>query len=140
MRVVVRLLGRTAFFSEREVGMKASQIVFAGLGASLLPVALAGLVLPLLPGTPLLILSAFCFARASPQLEAWLVNHRRLGPPIQEWRIHGAIPWSTKMVATAAIGSSFAWMLASNAPLAGKIIAALVMLAATGFIWSRPDA
>lgn len=120
--------------------MKASRTAFACLGMALLPIAIAGIALPLLPGTPILIVSAFCFAKASPKLEAWLVDHPRLGPPIQAWRTSGAIPWAAKMAASGAMAVSFVWMLASGAPLAGKIAAGFVMLGAAGFIWSRPDA
>lgn len=120
--------------------MRPSQVALAGTGLLLLPVAIAGIALPLLPGTPFLIVAAFCFAKASPKLEAWLVDHPRFGPPIEAWRTRGAIPWSAKMAATGAMGFSFVWMLASTALLAGKLVAGLVMLAAAGFIWSRPDA
>lgn len=120
--------------------MTASQTLFACLGMLLLPIAIAGIALPLLPGTPVLILAAFCFAKASPDLEAWLVDHPRLGPPVQAWRERGAIAWSAKMTASGAMAISFIWVLASDAPLAGKVIAGVMMLAAAGFIWSRPDA
>lgn len=120
--------------------MTASQTFFACIGLLLLPVAIAGIALPLLPGTPILIAAGFCLARASPELEAWLVDHPRLGPPVQAWRESGAIAWPAKMAASGAMGISFVWMLASGAPLAGKIAAGLVMLGAAGFIWSRPDA
>ncbi|TGY90151.1 DUF454 domain-containing protein [Marinicauda algicola] len=120
--------------------MNTSQTFFACIGILLLPVAIAGIALPLLPGTPVLILAAFCMARASPDLEAWLLEHPRFGPPIRAWRARGAIAWGAKMAATGAMGISFVWMLASGAPLAGKLVAAGAMLAAAGFIWSRPDA
>ncbi|TGY92251.1 DUF454 domain-containing protein [Marinicauda pacifica] len=125
---------------EKEIVMTPLQIMLACIGMVLLPVAIAGIALPLLPGTPILIVAAFCFAKASPRLETWLVDHPRLGPPIQAWRTHGAIAWSAKMVASGAMSVSFVWMLASAAPLAGKLSAGLVMLVAAGFIWSRPDA
>lgn len=120
--------------------MNPSQTVFACMGILLLPVAIAGIALPLLPGTPVLILAGFCFARASPNLEAWLLDHPRLGPPLRAWRARGAIAWGAKMAASGAMGVSFVWMLASGAPLAGKIVAGTVMLGAAGFIWTRPDA
>ena len=55
-----------------------------GLGA-------IGAVLPLLPTVPFVILAAFCFARSSPRLEAWLVGHPVFGPHIAAWRDYGAI-------------------------------------------------
>src|SRR5690606_8396288 len=48
--------------------------------------ALAGVVLPLLPATPFLLLAAFAFTRSSPRLHAWLLGHRHFGPLIEDWR------------------------------------------------------
>ncbi|WP_246814164.1 YbaN family protein [Ferrimonas balearica] len=40
----------------------------------------AGVVVPLLPTVPFLLLAAFCFSRSSPRLQRWLFEHRVLGP------------------------------------------------------------
>ena len=63
------------------------------LYAGLLAVALGtvGIVLPLLPTVPFMILAAFCFARSSPALEARLLNHPKFGPHLVAWREKGAI-------------------------------------------------
>lgn len=47
---------------------------------------LAGLVLPLLPTTPFLLLAAWCFARSSQRFHDRLLSHRWLGPYIRNWR------------------------------------------------------
>jgi uncharacterized protein len=46
----------------------------------------AGIVLPLLPTTPFLLLAAFCYARSSERCHRWLLTHRYLGPYIANWR------------------------------------------------------
>jgi len=46
----------------------------------------AGLFLPLLPTTPLLLLAAFLFARSSERWHRWLLTHKRLGPYIHAFR------------------------------------------------------
>ena len=71
-----------------------------GLGA-------VGIVLPLLPTTPFLLLAAFCFARSSERLHDWLINHPTFGPPILDWRDRGAIGRKAKILATASVGAAF---------------------------------
>lgn len=98
-----------------------------------------GIVVPLLPTVPLVILAAFCFARSSPRLEAWLVNHPHFGGHIMAWRARGAISRKGKVAATIAFAVSillalifapWPWMLA---PVAAALI--------TGsWIWTRPEA
>ena len=47
--------------------------------------AVAGIVLPMLPATPFLLLAAFCYARSSQRFHSWLINHRWFGPYIQSY-------------------------------------------------------
>lgn len=61
-------------------------------GALCLLLALIGVVLPLLPTTPFVILAAACFARSSPRLHAWLLHHRLFGPVLQNWETKRCIP------------------------------------------------
>ena len=60
-----------------------------------------GILLPLLPTTPFLLLAAGCFVRSSPKLYAWLLNHRWFGDYIRHYREHRAIPLRAKVVVLA---------------------------------------
>ncbi len=62
--------------------------------------------MPLLPTVPFMLLAAFCFARSSPQLEAWLVDHPRFGPHIHAWNTRGAISRRGKYAALATFAAS----------------------------------
>lgn len=72
----------------------------------------AGVLLPLLPTVPFVILAAFCFARGSPRLERWLVEHPRFGPHISAWRTRGAISRTGKQAALLCFAASAALGLA----------------------------
>lgn len=65
---------------------------------------IAGIVLPLVPTTPFLLVAAYAFARSSPTLHEWLVTHPRCGPLITDWRTHGAIGRRTKVLAVMVMG------------------------------------
>ena len=65
-----------------------------------------GVLVPVMPTTPFLLLAAACFARASPSLYRRLIASPRFGPLIVEWRHHRSIPWRTKLVAMALMAIS----------------------------------
>jgi len=114
------------------------RIVWIIAGGLSLGVGVAGIVLPLVPTTPLLLLTAFCFARSSPRLEMWLVEHPRLGPPIRDWRAEGAISTRAKMLALIAIGATFTVSLVLRLPAHVLLIQAVTLGAVTLFILTRP--
>jgi len=111
-------------------------IIAGGLALAL---GLAGIVLPLLPTTPFLLLAAFCFARSSPRLEMWLVEHPRLGPPIRDWRAEGAISPRAKGMALLAIAATFGLSLLMQLPARVLWIQAATLGAVTLFLLTRPN-
>jgi uncharacterized protein len=83
-------------------------------GALALATGIVGIVLPLLPTTPFVLLAALCFSRGSARLERWLLDHPRFGPLVRNWRAHHAIPLRAKQTAWVmmALGSAWAgWLL-----------------------------
>jgi len=100
-----------------------------------------GVILPLLPTTPFLLLAALCFSRSSPRFERWLSHHRVFGPMLDQWRRYGAIPLKAKWLATVMICASMALAWTAMAiPLWAKGLSQLMLLAVLGFIWTRPAA
>jgi uncharacterized protein len=56
-----------------------------------LGLGLLGIVLPLLPTTPFVLLAAACYMRGSESLYNWLMNQRLLGPYIAKYRAGGGV-------------------------------------------------
>lgn len=73
------------------------------LGVLSMGLGVAGIFLPLLPTTPLLLLSAWCFVRSSERLYKWLINHPYLGEYIRNFREYKAIPLRVKVISVALI-------------------------------------
>jgi len=87
-----------------------------GLGWLFVGLGMAGVVLPVLPTTPFILLAAACFARSSERFYAWLLDSRVFGPLIRDWREHHAIPRRARWIGIGAIvvflGSSVAFFVA----------------------------
>lgn len=85
------------------------RFLFLCAGVVSLTCGIVGIITPILPTTPFVLLSAFCFARGSTRFHAWLTTHRVFGPMIDRYRTFG-VPPKTKAVAigcaTVSIGVS----------------------------------
>jgi uncharacterized membrane protein YbaN (DUF454 family) len=67
-----------------------------------------GVVLPLLPTTPFILLAAWCFARSSPRFHHWLLYRSWFGGYLRHWQKHRAMPPGAKPRAIAVILITFA--------------------------------
>lgn len=93
-----------------------------------------GMVLPVLPTTPFLIVAAACFARSSTHFYDWLIGNRIFGPLIKTWRQTRSIPRRSKVLAiviivavggfSVAYGVSHPWL---------KVLVSLALLIPIGF-------
>lgn len=114
-------------------GSRAVRAFFLVLGTLFVGLGIAGVVLPVLPTTPFLLVAAACYARGSARFYSWLLNHRVFGPTIVEWRRHRSIPWRTKLVAIAMMATTLGISIAFFVPdawLKAALAALGVLLAA----------
>lgn len=118
---------------------KTQRVVFRSLGLLLTAVGAAGVFLPLLPGVPFLILAAACFARSSPRLEAWLLDHPLLGPGVRKWRERGAISLKSKVIALSMMALSGVIVAQTAAPGWAKILTFGLMTIGALFVATRPN-
>jgi len=88
---------------------------------------IAGIVLPLLPTTPFILLASACFLRGSPIFHRWLHEHKTFGPILENWHKHRAVTRKVKQRGALFIVLSFTVSILV-APFIWVKIALLVML------------
>ncbi|HIP50607.1 MAG TPA: DUF454 domain-containing protein [Campylobacterales bacterium] len=113
--------------------------IYLLLGFLMLGSAILGVILPLLPTVPFLLLAAFFFAKSSQRLHTWLLNHKIFGTMIDDWNSRGAINKKAKYMSTLSvllvIGVSLVLALKPLILFIQIGLLSLVML----FIWTRPN-
>ncbi|WP_439520482.1 YbaN family protein [Hydrogenophaga sp.] len=106
------------------------RVLLWAAGSVSLALGLIGVVVPGLPTTPFILLAAACYAKASPRLHGWLVNHRWMGPMIRDWETHRSLTRRTKTVAQVSmvlmVGLS-AWGFRNQPVVLGVLLLAAVI-------------
>jgi hypothetical protein len=88
------------------------RVLYFAAGCLAVAIGALGVILPVLPTTPFLLLAAFCFARSSRRAHEWLLNNRVFGRflrdylegnPVSAWVRAGALVfmWATIAVSVA---------------------------------------
>jgi len=119
--------------------MNAIRFFWFAFGFCCAGLVIVWIALPLLPTAPFLLLAAFAFARSSPRLNRWLLDHRRFGPMIGNWRQHGAISRGAKILAVCAMVATLGltWLGGFGATI--LLLQTLVLSCVAAFILSRPE-
>lgn len=108
-------------------------------GCALTGIGIVGVILPVMPGTVFLILAAACFARGSPRLERWLLNHPQLGPTVVAWRRDRAIPVKAKIAAFAGMTFSVVLVFVTGAPPIAIWSTLALVAAGAAYVGTRPS-
>ena len=108
-------------------------------GLVFLAVGAVGVILPLLPTTPFLLLAAYCFTHSSPSMHRWLHNHPTFGPLINNWNQYGSIDRRSKHVAIIVILLAPVVTVMIGVPWWALVSQLLVLVAAATFVLTRPD-
>jgi uncharacterized membrane protein YbaN (DUF454 family) len=118
---------------------KALRALFLVLGWFCLAVGVAGLFLPVMPGTVFILLAAFFFARSSQRVHDWIIRHPRLGPLVEDYQAGRGIPRPAKVLAVATIIASFSLSMAVFVKsLGGRAAMSATAVAIIWYIVSRP--
>lgn len=114
-------------------------MLYTVLGCFFVGLGILGIPLPILPTTPFLLLAAGCFAKSSPRLHKWLLNHPIFGKMIQDWQEKRCIAKKTKLSAlliSAGFGGYSIFFVIPN--LIGQIVCALLLAYGLYFVARIP--
>ena len=75
-------------------------------GTLFLAIGIVGIFVPVLPTTPFLLLTAFCYMRGSKRLYVWLITHKIFGAYIYSYLTYKAVSRKTKIIAI-----TFLWVM-----------------------------
>ena len=120
--------------------MTLRSLLWRALALLSLVLGFLGILLPVLPTVPFLLLAAWAASKGWPALERWMLNHSQFGPHIRNWRERGAVPRRAKWLASLMMAASSLMLALSPLPLAARIGAPAVMLVVAIWLWRRPEA
>ena len=117
------------------------RLIYLGIGWLSLGMAVAGIILPILPTTPMLLVAVWAFGKSSPELAERIRNHRVCGPPVRDWQDHGVISLKAKLLAISIMSAMVGWLwVYGNLPSWLTLLIIAVMVGAGVFVGSRPGA
>lgn len=119
-------MGAMAIFAWRALA-----VICLGLG-------LIGLVLPVVPQVPFLLLGAAAAAKGWPWLDARLVAHPTFGPLILAWRERRAIPLRAKVFCVLGLAVSAVALFAIPVSATIRIVWLAVAAVVAAWVASRP--
>ena len=127
--------------SERDgvpgVGRLMGRVILITVGCIALVLGLLGIMLPLLPTTPLILLAAACFVGSWPAMHRRLARSRLFGPMVDPGPGGRYIPRRTKAVAITplvlSLGASLVWVV--EAPWVRITLAAVGVVVAGYLLW-----
>ncbi len=110
-----------------------TKIVLIIAGSISLALGLLGIILPLLPTTPLLLLAAACYVRSSSRLYEWLITNKYFGSYIENYRLGKGIPLKAKVIGVSVLWLSMGYTILNVVPF--FIVKLLLFCTALFFSW-----
>jgi uncharacterized membrane protein YbaN (DUF454 family) len=108
------------------------------LGFLSLGMAYVGLITPGIPYSCFIVFAAYCFAKGSPKMHAWLYNHKIFGPFLTNWGEKRVFPTKMKFFMLAMMSSSLIIMFFTGVPTRGIIYTASFMALVAIWAWRWP--
>ena len=108
------------------------------IGASALLLGALGVVLPLLPTTPFVLVAAYAFAQSSDRCHQWLLDHPLFGSLIANWRVYGAISRRAKILTVISMMAVLLISIGLGVPPLILLVQIVVLGASGTFVLTRP--
>lgn len=108
------------------------------LGFLSLGMAYIGVVTPGIPYSPFVVFAAYCFAKSSPRMHAWIMNHKTFGPFITNWNQKRVFPLKLKFFMLASMSVSLLIMFFTGVKPIGIISTAIFMGLVAIWAWRFP--
>jgi len=114
------------------------RLLWLGVALGSIAAGALGVVVPVLPTTPFLLVGAYAAARSSPRLHRWLLAHRVFGPFVRDWQAERAVSRRAKLAALVTMTASAVvlFLFAPSPWLAVGVTAFMTAVAA--WLWTRP--
>lgn len=114
------------------------RLFFLILGFINLGLAYLGMITPGLPFSIFIVIAAYCFAKSSPKMYAWIYGHPRFGPFLKNWTEKRIFPRKMKYLMIITM-SSTALFLFFTAPIKATIYSSVFMFLVAVWAWRYPD-
>ena len=110
-----------------------------GTGWLCVGLGIFGIIMPMFPTTPFLLVAVWAFSKSSPELAERIRNHRHAGPYIRDWQDEGVIPTKAKVIAVAMMAAMLAYLhFGVHAPVLAVAGVGVILAATAAYIISRP--
>lgn len=111
-----------------------------GTGWLCVGLGIIGIILPLFPTTPFLLVAVWAFSKSSPELAEKIRSHRLAGAYVRDWEDEGVIPLGAKIIAITMMAAMGGYLhFGSGAPGWAVILAVTIMAAVAVYIVTRPS-
>lgn len=101
--------------------------------------AVIGVVLPVMPTTPFVLLAAFFASKGSPAFARWLDGHPTFGPIIRDWRRNRVVPLKAKVLACSMMTLSWGLLFVMGAAGVVLAISGIFMAGVASYLLTRPS-
>ena len=108
------------------------------LGFISLGMAYVGLITPGIPYSPFVVFAAYCFAKGSPKMHAWLYNHKIFGPFLTNWGEKRVFPTKMKFFMLAMMSTSLI-IMSFTVPVRGVVYTGIFMAFVAVWAWRYPS-